>query len=137
MLKDVVTRIESRLEAKGLSAAKASESAGLSRDAIRNLQRSVQEGRDAGASTRTITALASVLDVSPAWLLTGNGTPDARMPNPSNDDPDHTLFTETEIRHAIDRILGSDAMRDEPPAVIAGLVISIMVERRRQTRGNH
>ena len=48
-----------------------------------------------------------------------------------------SLFTETEIRHAIDRILGSDAMRDEPPAVIAGLVISIMVERRRQTRGNH
>jgi len=134
MLKDVVTRIESKLEQKGLSASKASELAGLSRDAIRNLQRSVNEGRPGGASTRTITALASVLDVSPAWLLSGDGPADAS----GNDDldPDHTLFTEEEIKLAIQSIVGSPAMRNEEPGFIAGMVISFMIQRRRLARGN-
>jgi SOS-response transcriptional repressor LexA len=44
----------------------------LSEDAIRNLKRAVKEpdGRK-GVSTRTITALAPVLETSAAWLLTG------------------------------------------------------------------
>ncbi|MDF1606982.1 helix-turn-helix transcriptional regulator [Hoeflea sp. YIM 152468] len=133
MLKDVVTRIEAQLELKGLSASKASEAAGLSRDAIRNLQRAVHDGKEAGASTRTITALATVLEVSPAWLLTGQGPETTESPADGSD-PDHTLFTETEIRTAIESILNNGAMRDEPAPIVSALVISIMIERRRQSR---
>jgi SOS-response transcriptional repressor LexA len=75
MLQDVLSRIEERLRVVGLSAAAASRQAGLSEDAIRNLKRAVKEpdGRK-GVSTRTITALAPVLQTSAAWLLTGEAS---------------------------------------------------------------
>ena len=66
--------------------------------------------------------------------LTGQGPQDPGQGTGSNveADRDHTLFAESEIRTAVERILASPTMRDEPPHVIGGLVISIMIERRRQ-----
>lgn len=76
MLTDVLRRVETRLEALGLSPTAASKQAGLSGDAIRNLQRAAREGRRQGVSTRTITALAPVLETNIGWLLNGEGDPD-------------------------------------------------------------
>lgn len=72
MLKAILDRIESRLQALGLSASTASVMAGLSKDAIRNLQRAVEAGKeDAGASTTTILKLAPILKTSASWLIEG------------------------------------------------------------------
>lgn len=76
MLDDVLKRVEERLEAVGLSAQAASSKAGLSKDAIRNMQRAIQQKGRAGVSTKTITALAPVLETTIAWLLEGDGSPD-------------------------------------------------------------
>ncbi|WP_307280254.1 XRE family transcriptional regulator [Phyllobacterium ifriqiyense] len=66
-------RVEERLKAVGLSAQAASTQAGLSKDAIRNMQRAIQQKGRAGVSTKTITALAPVLETSVAWLLNEEG----------------------------------------------------------------
>lgn len=71
MLEDIVKRIEERLAATGLSAKAASEAAGLSEDAIRNMQRKVRAGVRAGVSTRTLAALAPVLETDVQFLLRG------------------------------------------------------------------
>src|SRR5690606_22237218 len=74
MLKDVLDRIEARLEALDMSATAASREAGLTLDAIRNMRRKVQAGDiNAGVKSRTIDALAPVLQTSASWLLTGEG----------------------------------------------------------------
>jgi transcriptional regulator with XRE-family HTH domain len=70
-LAKLVRRIEDRLEAVGLSARGASEKAGLSMSAIRNMQRGVTDGRN-GASITTLFALAPVLETTVAWLLREN-----------------------------------------------------------------
>lgn len=72
MLDDILKRIEERLDAVGLSAGAASEQAGLSRDAIRNIQRAAKTGRE-GVSTNTLMQLAPVLKTTAAWLLEGGG----------------------------------------------------------------
>lgn len=80
-LKEVVERIEFRLREVGLSAAGASKAAGLSPDAIRNMQRAVtaETGRiNPGASTATLRALAPVLETTVAWLT---GAEDAKKVN--------------------------------------------------------
>lgn len=78
MLKDVLSRVEQRLAATGLSAARASADAGLSKDAIRNMQRAAKDPASRqGVSTRTINALAPVLMTTPGWLLTGEGAEEA------------------------------------------------------------
>lgn len=69
----VYERIQARLGALKLSASAASKQAGLSEDAIRNIKRAVEAGENRGASTRTIAALAKVLDTSVAWLMEGVG----------------------------------------------------------------
>jgi hypothetical protein len=71
-LQDVLTRIESRLEALGLSAHAASLAA-KKPDAIRNLRRAVQNGERRGVTTETLRALAPVLQTTAAWLLEGTG----------------------------------------------------------------
>lgn len=78
MLKEVVSRIEQRLAALKISASAASSRAGLSRDAIRNMQRAAAEDSRQGASTNTLLALAPVLETSAAWLLTGEGAEEYR-----------------------------------------------------------
>lgn len=69
-LNDVLSRIESRLSALGLSAHAASLAA-KKPDAIRNLRRAVQNGERRGVTTETLAALAPVLGTSAAWLLEG------------------------------------------------------------------
>jgi hypothetical protein len=76
MLRDVLARIEERLTAVGLTATGASRKAGLSEDAIRNIRRAVARDEPQGVSTKTIDALAPVLETTPAWLIEGVG-PDA------------------------------------------------------------
>lgn len=71
-LQSVLSRIESRLEAVGLSANRASDLAKRP-DAIRNLKRAVQNGERRGITTETLVALAPVLKTSAAWLLEGTG----------------------------------------------------------------
>ena len=71
-LKDVLTRIESRLAHLGLSAHAASLMA-KKPDAIRNLRRAVSNDDRRGVTTETLNALAPVLQTSAAWLLEGVG----------------------------------------------------------------
>lgn len=79
MLKDILNRIERRLEAKGLTATEASRHAGLSGDAIRNIRRSVAANKSGGASTKTLEKLAPVLGTSVAWLAQGEGPEEERL----------------------------------------------------------
>ncbi len=78
MLSDVLARIQKRLSHVGISESAAAKKAGLSLDAIRNIRRAVEAGKDkAGVSSRTINALAPVLDTTPSWLLEGIGPEEA------------------------------------------------------------
>jgi hypothetical protein len=79
-LEDVLTRIENRLAALGLSAHAASLAAKRP-DAIRNLKRAVKSGDRRGVTTETLIALAPVLKTTAAWLLEGVGeaTPGNRI----------------------------------------------------------
>jgi len=73
-LEDVLSRIESRLKAVGLSAHAASLAAKRP-DAIRNLKRAVKNNDRRGVTTETLVALAPVLKTTAAWLLEGIGDP--------------------------------------------------------------
>jgi len=73
-MKDLVDRIEQRLEALKLSAAAASRQAGLNPEAIRHIKRMAASGGPSGPMrTRrtTVAALAKVLQTTPEFLLTG------------------------------------------------------------------
>jgi SOS-response transcriptional repressor LexA len=72
-LKAVLDRINKRLEILGLSATAASEKAGLSKDAIRNIYRGIETNKRFGLSTSTLQALADVLNTTPEWLMKGEG----------------------------------------------------------------
>jgi hypothetical protein len=73
MLPDIFDRVTERLNALQLSASRASEMAGLSPDAIRNLKRAASSGGRRGVSTHTLAKLATVLETSVEYLLTGQG----------------------------------------------------------------
>lgn len=72
MLSEIVARVEQRLKALGITAAAASLRAGLSRDAIRNMQRAAKDDARQGVSTNTLVALAPVLETTVSWLLGEN-----------------------------------------------------------------
>ena len=74
-LAEILSRIEMRLEALGISANEASRRAGKP-DAIRNLRRAVAKGEREGISTATLMALAPVLETTAPWLLTGGASPE-------------------------------------------------------------
>lgn len=80
MIEDVVKRIQQRLDALGKTATAASVEAGLSRDAIRNIKRIVNNPNPSRrtVTTRTISALAPVLQTSSSWLLEGDVVNDTR-----------------------------------------------------------
>lgn len=80
MLKDILARIQQRLEATNQSAAAASAKAGLSKDAIRNIERAVEQEKEAGASTQTLLKLAPVLGTTASWLIEGNGPEERKSP---------------------------------------------------------
>lgn len=74
MIKDILDRIDERLEYLGLSESRAATMAGLSNSAIRDIRRVVKSGKeDAGISTRTLAKLAPVLQTTVEWLMTGHG----------------------------------------------------------------
>lgn len=73
---DILARIDRRLDAVGLSASAASEKAGLSKDAIRNIRR----GLSRGGKVETLQKLAPVLDTTLAFLL--GHDPDPSVPQP-------------------------------------------------------
>lgn len=78
MLNEILERIHIRLQKLGLDAAPASTAAGLSKDAIRNIERAVKAGKEeAGTSTSTIMALAPVLKTTASWLLEASGPEEA------------------------------------------------------------
>lgn len=84
-MKELVERIDKRLEALGLTAAVASRLAGLSPDAIRNIRRAAKSGENrVGVSTNTLMALAKVLQTTVDELLADDadspGAPLARLP---------------------------------------------------------
>jgi len=78
-LEGVLTRIESRLKAVGLSAHAASLEAGRP-DAVRNLKRAVKNHDRRGVTTETLLALAPVLKTTAAWLLDGDQTSGNAVP---------------------------------------------------------
>ncbi|MGC1303739.1 MAG: S24 family peptidase [Caulobacteraceae bacterium] len=79
MLAELAERIEARLKAVGITHREASLRAGLHEDAIRNIRRALDksprsQGR-VGVSSRTLAALAPVLQTSVTWLVTGTESP--------------------------------------------------------------
>lgn len=74
MIRDILDRIDERLDELGLSESRAAKMAGLSDSAIRDIRRVVKSGKeDAGVSTRTLAKLAPVLRTSVEWLMAGGG----------------------------------------------------------------
>jgi len=69
MLKEILDRIDSRLRAVKLTESAAAKKAGLSDSAIRDIRRAVKAGDERGVSSRTLIALAPVLQTTAAWLL--------------------------------------------------------------------
>ncbi|MCA0032714.1 hypothetical protein [Mesorhizobium sp. B263B2A] len=83
MLKDILARIESRLNAVGLKESAAAVMAGLSDSAIRDMRRAIRDGKDdAGVSTRTLVKLAPVLETTASWLMEGTGPEQSVMRSP-------------------------------------------------------
>lgn len=66
---DILDRIESRLEATGLTARQASIQSGNSADLIRNWQRSRLDGKPFPGKLSKLVELARVLGVTTEWLL--------------------------------------------------------------------
>lgn len=69
-MKTILARIEQRLAQTNQKPTAASKAAGKP-DAIRNIQRAVEEGRHSTVTLETLIALAKQLDVSLEWLLFG------------------------------------------------------------------
>lgn len=80
-LQDIMARIQQRLDTLGMSASAASKAAGKP-DAIRNLQRAIeQENGRQGMSTATLNALAPVLRTTAIWLLAEAGPEELGAPS--------------------------------------------------------
>jgi len=146
-LRAILKRIEGRLEATGKSAQAVSLEAGLSKDAIRNLQRTVRSGRTAGASTQTIDALARPLGVTPAYLLTGESGSRSIVPIvgflgagaeilPEFEQAPPEGFGEVQLAFAVpEEIIGLEIKGDSMlPRYRDGDVLLVWREQRRDTR---
>lgn len=71
-IKEIVSRVDIRLEALGITATEASRRAGLGTDGVRSMKRSAKDPtRHQGVTVRTLERLAPVLGVTVPWLLTG------------------------------------------------------------------
>lgn len=78
-MSEVLKRIDAALAAAGLSRQAAAKKAGVNPDAIRDIDR-----KDSSPRLKTIEALASVLNRSPAWLAFGEGGELAPVAQPKN-----------------------------------------------------
>ena len=68
-------RMEMRLSDRALSIR-----AGMSGDVIRNWRRRLADGKEAGgANAETLTKIATALEVSPSWLISGDDWPQAHQ----------------------------------------------------------
>ena len=76
-LGDILGRINQRMRDLNLSERAAARAAGLSPAHIRTMRRQHAEGKQHGASVRTITGLARALRTTPEWLLFGAGQAEA------------------------------------------------------------
>jgi transcriptional regulator with XRE-family HTH domain len=72
-LDDMLKRIERRRRLLGMSERAAALRAGLSPSQIRTMRRQHLEGKQHGASVRTIARLAKSLQTTPEWLMSGAG----------------------------------------------------------------
>ncbi|MCB5173683.1 LexA family protein [Microvirga lenta] len=117
-LREILTRIEKRLEVVGLSASAASREAGKP-DAIRNLQRAVEKDDRQGVSTATLNALAPVLKTTAVWLFAGAGPEELGSGAQSSDAPSSsasgaTLITEKTAMVPIVGDVEAGAFREAP-----------------------
>lgn len=79
MLEDILARIEKRLVAVDLTAARASRIATGNADTIRDLRRGLDGtgAKRTGIETETLARLAPVLKTTVTWLMSGTGAEDA------------------------------------------------------------
>lgn len=70
-LGEILKRIDERLRVLNMSMRGAALKAGLSPAQIRTMRRQYEEGKQHGASDRTIRGLARALDTTPEWLVSG------------------------------------------------------------------
>lgn len=118
-LRDILARIERRLEAVGMSASAASKAAGKP-DAIRNLQRAIERDERQGVSTATLNALAPVLKTSAIWLFAGAGPeeigtgPNADVPFDQSSHPEIKPSNLKTVRVPIVGVAEAGAFREAP-----------------------
>jgi transcriptional regulator with XRE-family HTH domain len=72
-LSDFLNRIEQRRQQLGFSERRAAVEAGLSPSQIRTMWRQWRQGKQRGASARTVAGLAQALQTTPEWLISGTG----------------------------------------------------------------
>ena len=72
-LGEILQRIDERLRELNMSQRAAAREAGLSPAQIRTMRRQYAEGKQHGASVRTIGGLAHALKLRPEWLVSGIG----------------------------------------------------------------
>lgn len=68
-MQEILRRVDSRLNKLDMKAATASREATGSPDLIRNWKRAVENGKNPGATTSTLTRLAKVLRTNVPWLI--------------------------------------------------------------------
>jgi SOS-response transcriptional repressor LexA len=117
-LREILARIERRLNAVGLSASAASKAAGKP-DAIRNLQRAVEKDDRQGVSTATLNALAPVLKTTAVWLFAGAGPEEegasaSREPDLQPNASEATLITDKMVPVPIVGDVEAGAFREAP-----------------------
>jgi transcriptional regulator with XRE-family HTH domain len=72
-LSDFLNRIDRRRQHLGFSERRAAVEAGLSPSQIRTMRRQWRQGKQRGASVRTVAGLAQALQTTPEWLISGTG----------------------------------------------------------------
>lgn len=88
-MENFLERIEERLRFLRISASAACVAAGLSPDAIRNLQRTAKQGKTPNVTLETLHKLAPVLQTTVAWLIGEEGASNAE--NDNNQDTVHAI----------------------------------------------
>ena len=78
-METVGARIESILERQGISARELSRRAGLGETQVGMVIARYRKNPNAEVTLVTLQAIARAANVSPAWLLTGDGSPDGEL----------------------------------------------------------
>lgn len=118
-LKAIFARIEQRLKETGQNPTAASKAAGKP-DAIRNIQRAVEEGGEGSIKLDTLLSIAKQLETDPAWLIFGGDKSDA-----AKSVSDKTLKPYLDAMHSVLLMMVKDP---EEADALLGIVISAAVE---------